>query len=61
MVRPCEGRTGSWGRTCVFSPVGVSGFRKPFLPEVVEKIREAILGCVHAFEVHSPLEGESVS
>ena len=26
---------------------------------VVEKVREAILGCAHAFEVHSPLEGES--
>ena len=26
----------------------------------VEKVREAILGCANAFEVHSPLEGESV-
>ena len=27
---------------------------------LLQKTREAILGCVHAFEVHSPLEGESM-
>ena len=43
----------------MFSPVVISGSCKPFLPGAVEKVREAILGCVHAFEVHSPLEGRS--
>ena len=42
------------------SPSG--GRHRLFIPPVkglLKKSRESILGCVHAFEFHSPLEGES--
>ena len=33
--------------------------RSPHRIGLLGKFREAILGCAHAIEVHSPLEGES--